>query len=83
MHFKEIPEEHFDPHIIMVELLAGEAFSASADYYKALHRFEEGQKYAKAMFEPLTEHPMIAGCLLQLGILRTDLGEYDHAQWFV
>ena len=60
--------------------MAGEVFLASADYYNALHRFEKGQKYAKAMFEPLTEHPMIADCLLQLGILRVDLGEYDIAQ---
>ena len=78
-----IPEEQFDTHIIKVELLAGEAFTASADYYNALHRFEKGQKYAKAMFEPLTEHPMMAECLLHLGILRTDLGEYDAAQWLV
>ena len=76
----EIPEEQFDPHVIKVELLAGEVFFASADYYNALHRFEKGQKYAKAMFEPLTEHPMIAECLLHLGILRVDLEEYDIAQ---
>ena len=80
---KEIPEEHFDPHVIKVELLVGETFAASADYYKALQRFEEGQKCAKAMFEPLTEHSMISECLLHLGILRSDLGEYDLAQWLV
>ena len=60
--------------------MAGEAFTASADYYNALHRFEKGQTFSKEMFEPLTDHPMIAECLLHLGILRTDLGGYDIAQ---
>ena len=36
-----------------------------------------------AMFAPLTEHPRIAECLLYLGILNIDLGEYVTAQRFV
>ena len=73
----------YDPHIINVELMAGQAYTASADYFNALHRLEKGQLYAQDMFAPLTEHPRIAECLLCLGILNIDLGEYVTAQRFV
>ena len=78
--YKEIPEEEHDPHLIKVEVMAGQAFTASANYYNALHRLEKGQKYAQEMFQPLREHPMIAEALLHLGILMIDLGEYGNAQ---
>ena len=63
--------------------MAGQAYTASADYFNALHRLEKGQLYAQDMFAPLTEHPRIAECLLYLGILNIDLGEYVTAQRFV
>ena len=63
--------------------MAGQAYTASADYFNALHRLEKGQLYAQDMFAPLTEHPRIAECLLYLGILNIDLGEYVTAHRFV
>ena len=73
----------YDPHIINVELMAGQAYIASANYFNALHRLEKGQLYAQDMFAPLTEHPRIAESLLCLGILNIDLGEYVTAHRFV
>ena len=73
----------YDPHIINVELMAGQAYTASANYFNALHRLEKGQLYAQDMFAPLTEHPRIAESLLCLGILNIDLGEYVTAHRFV
>ena len=60
--------------------MAGEAFTASADYYNGRHAIERAKKFAKVMFEPLHDHPMIAECLLHEGILKMDLKEYDLAQ---
>ena len=63
-----------------MELLAGEAFTASADYYNRLHAIGKAKKFAKVMFEPLHDHPIIAECLLHEGILKMDLKEYELAQ---
>ena len=78
--YKEIHEEEHDPNIIKVELMAGQAFIASANYYNALHRLEKGQKYAQEMFHPLKEHPLIAESLLHLGSMMIEVGDYASAK---
>ena len=80
--YKEISEEEHDPHIIKVELMAGQAYIASANYYNALHRLEKGRKYAQEMFHPLKEHPLIAESLLHLGSLMIEIGDYVSAKRF-
>ena len=60
--------------------MAGQAYTASANYFNALHRLEKGQKYAQDMFAPLTQHPIIAESLICLAILNIDVGEYDSGQ---
>ena len=78
----KIPENLRDPRFVKSLTMTGQAFTMAGDFIRGLNCLEIAYKSAQEMLDPIIEHPLIAECLLQIGILRMDYGDLENARKF-
>ena len=61
-------------------MLVGQNATRTGQYEKALDFLETGLSLAENMFVSTPDHPLIADCLMHIGLLMIDMKELEDAQ---